>query len=328
MPENQLNIIKIEEDNQNSKKKNPAASLRMREKEMQAKFERLWLLDPKQFDPLRNCVEKERLERTWDLFNAFISAKNKKIADIGCGEGVFSRILRDAGAQVTAVDIAENALKLARQYDCTNMEIRRETMPTTSLEDQNYDVVICTDVIAFLSPLDFRLFFAELARLVKSDGKIVCSTPIDIYSEGAVRRFVELAQTEFDLEASLPSHHALYIRLKHLFGIPNVYIESWKDPEYKNKEMNMRSSFGKIWLKFNSTFLFWFWWIVNLFVFPFNYLLTKNRFVLLGLEKLCQFFSSDEGISHLIIIGKKRPMVQEDPEHVPVSRPKKREIWE
>lgn len=329
MPENQLNIINIEEDPVSSKKKNPHASLKAREKEMQAKFERLWLLDPNKFNPLRNCLEKERLDRTWNLLNKLTTVNGKKVGDIGCAAGVFSRLLRDAGAHVLAVDIAENAIKQAKEYECANIEFKRDTMPSTSLSDQSFDVVVCTDVIAYLSPLDFRLFFAELARLVKTnEGIVVCSTPIDIYSIGAVQRFVELAHTEFDLIASLASYHALYLRIKHFFEIPQNYLKGWKNHDYKKKELNKRSPIGRLWYRFNSSLLIWFWWIINVLFYPINKLLNSSRFILITLEKICRFFSSDDGISHFIIIGKKRPLVQEDPDHIPINRPKKREIWE
>ncbi|MFN4174223.1 MAG: hypothetical protein ACK4HV_03870, partial [Parachlamydiaceae bacterium] len=51
------------------------------------------------------------------------------------------------------------------------------------------------------------------ARLIKPDGLLIISTPIDIDSEDAASRFLSLIHTEFDIEEILPSHHALWIRL-------------------------------------------------------------------------------------------------------------------
>ncbi len=151
---------------------------------MQAKFERLWLLDPQSFNPLRNCMERERLERTWLLLNRHVNPSAKETADIGCGAGVFCRRLRDAGARVKAIDIAENALKCFKAEDSHNIELKQDAMPDTSLSDHSYDIIICTELIAQLSRDDYRLFFAELSRLIRPDGYLVCSSPIDIYSEG------------------------------------------------------------------------------------------------------------------------------------------------
>jgi 2-polyprenyl-3-methyl-5-hydroxy-6-metoxy-1,4-benzoquinol methylase len=221
MTENRLNIIQV------SLPENSPYSLEstrsFRTKEMQAKFERLWLLHPEQFDPL----ERERLERTWQLLTDHTSLKDKQIVDLGCGRGIFSRRMRDAGAKVKAVDIAENALKAFQKEDKEYIiYLQQDAMPNTSLPDQSYDVVICTELIAHLYPDDYRLFFAELARIVRTDGYLVCSSAIDIHSDGGRERLAALTQTEFDLVGEVVSYHALYLHLKWFFQAPARFIEA------------------------------------------------------------------------------------------------------
>lgn len=327
MTENRLHVVQM--SSSSSPQTSFIGSRLTRQKEKQALFERLWLVDPDQFNPLRNWKQKERLERTWTLLNKHVELANKKVADIGCGEGVFSRLMRDAGAHVEAVDIAENALKRLRQHDMRNIETKRAGMPETHLPDSCYDAIICTEIIAELNKEDYRLFFAELARLIKPDGCVVCSTPIDIYTEGGVERFADLAQTEFDLIDSQASYHALYIRLKKWLETPNRFIRAWKDPGYKQNQLAHRAGFRKRWFAFQtSPFLIWLWYALapfaNLLLKPFR---TSRNF-LLRLEDLCQFIWDERGISHYLFIAKRRPLQTLPVQEQPIERPKKREVWE
>lgn len=232
----------------------------------QTKYEQLWEHDPEKFNPLRNCTERERIERSWDLLREFMDPKNLLCADLGCGSGVFSRKLHNAGATVHAVDIANSALK----YLPENIKAVQDNLPATTLDDDTYDFVICLDVIAHLQPDEFRLLFSELSRLIKRDGTVLCSTPIDINAEDSLSRFTALVQTEFKISKWVFSNHRLHIRLCNFFESPIL--------QYISK--------------------------------PLSYILRQNRWLMLITEKICRFFWSDSGISHAIFIGKRRPLIE------------------
>jgi 2-polyprenyl-3-methyl-5-hydroxy-6-metoxy-1,4-benzoquinol methylase len=329
MAENRLNIITVNHSKDETNFKSTSSSRLVREKELQAKFERLWLLDPEQFNPLRNCMQKERLERTWKLLKDYLDPANQFIADIGCGAGVFSRRLRDAGAKIEAADIAENALKYLREHDINNIQTKRTGMPITSLPDQAYDTIICTEVVAYLYAEDFRLFFSELARLIKPEGHVICSSPIDIYTEGGKERLLGLAQTEFIIIESVPSYHALHIRLKDFFKAPLTYVKGWKDPKFRQKEIKQRSGLSRFWFRLNSTvYVGWVWTILSFLVKPILFKIKNSRILLLTFEKICRFFWDEAGISHLIFIAKRRPLEIPKPNSPTIERPKRKEIWE
>jgi len=299
-------------------------------KELEAKFERLWLVDPEQFNPLRNCMERERLDRTWDLLLAHAHPRDKCVVDLGCAAGVFSRKVRDGGAaQVEAVDIAQNALKKLREEDMTRIVAKQDTLPLTSLPDNGYDIVIGTDVIAYLPLQDYRLFFSELSRLVKPEGHVLCSTPIDISTDGGVEQFIEMAQTEFLINGVTPSYHALYIKLTNTLEAPSTFVKMWKDQKLRKKELDARKGLNRSWFWMNSTpLLFWIWAPIR---YPCQWILStlkNSKPVLLCLEQVCKFLSDESGISHVIFIGKRRPLVVPDPDEQPIVRPGKKQIWE
>jgi 2-polyprenyl-3-methyl-5-hydroxy-6-metoxy-1,4-benzoquinol methylase len=328
MAENRLNIISVMDEN--SSDQSYQSSRHTRTKELQAKFERLWLIDPERFNPLRNCMERERLERTWQLLTKHVALTDQPaVGDIGCAAGIFSRRLRDAGAQVEAVDIAENALKKFKEVDAERIQLKQEAMPETHLSDQGYKVIICTELIAELPREDYRLFFAELSRLIQPDGYLVCSSPIDIDSVGGVERLIELAQSEFDIIEEVASYHALYLRLKRFFNAPSRFIEGWQNLDFKRKEMSSLKGFNRLWFWLNTTpFLVWFWYVCNPCIRPIHNLLNKKQKILLILEKMCRFLWDRDGISHYLFIAKRRPLPSINPNDIPLERPKRKEVWD
>jgi 2-polyprenyl-3-methyl-5-hydroxy-6-metoxy-1,4-benzoquinol methylase len=324
MPENRLNIITIHEPSET-----PAASHASKVHELRAQLERQWLIDPNQFNPLRNCMERERLERTWLLIQRHIDVQGKQIADVGCAAGVFTRRLREAGAEMTGVDIAENALKQFSLTDSNHIILIQGTLPNTPLSDQSFDMVVCTDVLAYLPKGEYRLFFAELARLLPSEGLLVCSSPIDIHTEQGVERLVELAQTEFEILEDCTSHFAFYLKIKHFLKTPLLIIRGWHHSDVRRKELvNRRGlSYGWYWLNTAPPFV-WIWALLEFLSRPLLKLINNSRRLLLFLEKICRFFSSDSGINHYLFIGRKRPIQTVDPKEIPIEHPKRKEIWE
>lgn len=328
MPENPLNVISTgtPQDHSENRQLN---SRKNRARELQAKFERLWLTDPERFNPLRNCMERKRIELTWGFITKHLNIVNKQTADIGCGSGVFSRRLRDHGALVEAVDIAENALKQFIREGANHIHLKRDAMPETSLPDHHYDLVVCMELIAELPKEDYRLFFAELSRLIKTNGHLICSSPIDIDTEGGVYKLIELAQTEFDILEEQVSYHALSIRLKRFFEAPSLFIKCWKNPELRIKELTSRRGFTKGWFWLNTTPLFiWPWFIFELCTRPILRFLRNSPRFMLFLERVCRFISDREGISHYLFLAKLRPLQSINPKDMPIQKLGKKEIWE
>lgn len=327
MTERRLNIIKIEDEEASAppykNRKND------RRQEVQAKFERLWLTDPERFNPLRNCMERERGERTWELLTQSIDfSTNPHTVDIGCAAGVFSRRLRDAGAKVEAIDIAENALKKFREEGADGINLKQETMPETNLPSEEFDLVVCTDLIAEIPEEDYRLFFAELARIIRANGLLICSSPIDIHSIGGVERLKGLAQSEFDIIAERESYHALYLRLKRIINTPSLFIAGYKNCLERKKTLAHLSGLKHVWYKLNTSYpLVLFWFLPALLMRAIKEWLSESKKALFFLEKVCRFKSDKEGVSHYLFVAKRRPLECIDREEIPVKRLGKKEIW-
>jgi 2-polyprenyl-3-methyl-5-hydroxy-6-metoxy-1,4-benzoquinol methylase len=300
-------------------------------REAEAQFERMWLVDPEQFNPLRNCMEKERIERTWNLITEFIDPKDKLAADLACGGGVMTKKLKETGAHVHALDIASNALKILKDQVPNVDAVYHQCLPHTTLADDAYDLVVADEVIAYLPSQQLRLFMAELCRLVKPAGFLVCSTALDFTTQDPLLRFSGLAETEFKIHKWSCSYHRLYIRLRDFFSAPGHYAKAFKDPTYLQRSLQELKGFSQKWLRWNSQGILGALWTgVQFLTNPVAKLLNQNKTVMLALEKICRTFWGDSGISHAILIASRRPLqpLVLPKDEIPIERKGKREVWE
>lgn len=322
MKDNPLNVVSSDE-----KKSGWVSSKTNYRQEAKAKYERLWHIDPKQFDPTRNCMEQERLKRTVGFIKDHLDLNGKKAADLGCGRGELTRMIRDLGASVDAIDIASNAFDSS---DNSHIDFSIDYVPRTKLPDDHYDLVIAADIIAYLDRDEYRLFMAELSRIVKPSGIVFCSTPLDINSEDALIRFHSLSETEFQIEDWKIGYHRYWIRLKDFFQAPGRFATAYRDRDYRSRKLEEREGFSRFWFRINSAAPLVFPWLAIKWISnPIATYITKSRSLLLGLEKVCRTLSPRRGISHVMWVGKRRPLIEETrPEDQPKERKGKKQVWE
>ncbi len=298
-----------------------------RREETQAIFERKWQVHPEQFDASRNCMERERIERTVHLIQNHLDVKDCLVADLGCGSGALACRLRDLGAKIHAVDVARNALK--KLDGEVSITLIQSCLPVTTLCDDFYDLVISTELIAYLHQKEHRLFFNELSRLVKPKGKIICSSQIDINSEDALEQFAALAATEIEISAWKFSYHSLYIRMIDYLRAPQSFSEASLDQRLRERGYNERYGISKYWFWWNSYKpIGLIWKSVHMLFSPFIQWTRQSRKLLLLLEKLSFTLWGDSAISHAIFAGTRKPLAKPLPETPPVERKQKRTVWE
>lgn len=119
---------------------------------------------------------KRRMERRVQIFTTLGKIeKGKKILEIGCGVGLFTRRVQTKGAQITAIDISPHLLDRARQninspdvkFHCCNVE----EMP---FESNKFDIILG---ISILHHLNLDNVLSEIRRVLKRGGLIVFSEP-------------------------------------------------------------------------------------------------------------------------------------------------------
>jgi len=112
-------------------------------------------------------------------FSLFQIKSGMHILDIGCGTGNFSLKLAQNGAQVTAIDISNEMLKIARQKAAeNNLSIDFKNMHSLELQfpDNTFDGVFSMATIEFISNNDVKKMLSEMFRVCKKGGPVLVGT--------------------------------------------------------------------------------------------------------------------------------------------------------
>ena len=105
------------------------------------------------------------------------SIKGSEILDIGCGGGILSELLSQKGGIVTAIDLADGPLNVAKiRQQKSKLPIDYRKISTTDLvkEGKQYDVITCLEMLEHVP--DPSIVVKECAQLCKPGGHLFFST--------------------------------------------------------------------------------------------------------------------------------------------------------
>jgi len=104
--------------------------------------------------------------------------RGAKVADIGCGGGLLSEALARAGANVTAIDLGEKLIEIAKLHLFeSNVKVDYRVQSSTELaeaEPASFDVVCCMELIEHVP--DPAELVRDLAAMLKPGGQLFLST--------------------------------------------------------------------------------------------------------------------------------------------------------
>ena len=113
------------------------------------------------------------------IFHKYLSDKNQKIIDIGCGTGLVGLELNKLGySSFDGVDISKEMIDIAinRGYRSLFLGNLNESLP---LESNSYDAALCVGVFTHGHVGPSRL--EELTRVIKPEGLVCFTVNEDVY---------------------------------------------------------------------------------------------------------------------------------------------------
>lgn len=100
------------------------------------------------------------------------NVKGKKILDLGCGTGIYTKILTKKGALVKGFDISPEMIKIAKRE---NPQLDLKVGSAYDIPfGEKFDIVISSLVVHYLK--DWDKLFAEVSRVLKTGGIFIFST--------------------------------------------------------------------------------------------------------------------------------------------------------
>ena len=113
---------------------------------------------------------------------AYVAARaplsGRRVLDVGCGGGLLSEAMARAGAEVTAIDLADELVKVARLHGLeSGLKVDYRLQSVEALADEMpgaFDTVTCMEMLEHVP--DPGAILDACARLLKPGGRLFVST--------------------------------------------------------------------------------------------------------------------------------------------------------
>lgn len=137
----------------------------------------------KLYDKFAETYHRKRLNVKDSLWNRFIEmpamtqlvkpiVKNKKVLDLGCGSGIFTKNLNSWGANVVGCDLSKNLISIAKKEN-PNIQFIVCNAEKTPFKISEFDVVTSGLMVHYLK--DLKPLFKEVFKITKKNGLFVFS---------------------------------------------------------------------------------------------------------------------------------------------------------
>jgi ubiquinone/menaquinone biosynthesis C-methylase UbiE len=125
----------------------------------------------------KDAYTKRNADDSWkNLIKQHVDVRNKSIADIGCGGGIYSIALSELGAQsVIGIDQSENMLEGAKGNckEYQNIKFQIGSATEANLKSEEVEVVLERALIHHIKEKELINCFNEAKRILKENGQFI-----------------------------------------------------------------------------------------------------------------------------------------------------------
>ncbi|WP_368911680.1 class I SAM-dependent methyltransferase [Taklimakanibacter deserti] len=107
-----------------------------------------------------------------DAFAAFVGKGEGRAVDVGCGEGRVSRLLKECGYQVTAVDPVAQLVEAAREAQSAD-QYRVAAAADLPFADESFDLTVAYNMLMDVE--DVPAAVREARRVLRPSGTLIVS---------------------------------------------------------------------------------------------------------------------------------------------------------
>ncbi|MCK5510457.1 class I SAM-dependent methyltransferase [Candidatus Parcubacteria bacterium] len=127
-----------------------------------------------------------RWQRRIEMFKSFIGNKNRKVLEVGCGTGLFTKEIAETKNKIIAIDISHELLNIARKkIQKNNLTFLLSNAYKTEFSENTFDFIIGSSV---LHHLNVDLALKEFYRILKPGGKIMFTEPNMLNPQIAIQK--------------------------------------------------------------------------------------------------------------------------------------------
>jgi SAM-dependent methyltransferase len=152
------------------------ASLFLGLKTQRFAFERLYSERADPWSYRTSGYEMQKYQRTLDCILA-LRKSSESVLEVGCSIGVFSSMLADVFNQVTATDISKEALRKANRKKSNTTRFVQTDIRKLAIGHQ-FDVIVCAEVLYYISETDADLVCRKLDKHLKPNGVIIVTSGV------------------------------------------------------------------------------------------------------------------------------------------------------